>query len=83
MSRHCAMDSYKTEPDQTDRSIMAMFADGFVLREIAAEFGFSHQSVERRIRWLQARRWATADSKMLTAQEREKLLDAERRMFPK
>lgn len=73
-------DRHKFQPDGTDETIIERLSVGCRPHEIARELYMSIQSVERRLLWMQARRWVTADLKLLTKQKRDKLLEMERKL---
>ena len=71
----------KRGPDATDRRIFQMIRARCSQRAIADELGMAKQSVEKRVHWLQAKRWATADGRMLNAEERDELIEFERQLI--
>jgi hypothetical protein len=73
----------KAEPDQRDHEIFTMLNAGKTIREIALHYGFADASIEKRIHWCKAKRWATFDGKLLDAGQRLSLIEVERKIFRK
>lgn len=57
--------------------------DGLKVSEIAKHFGHADSSIEKRIHWCKAKRWATFDGRLLTAEERDRVIERERELFRK
>lgn len=79
---HLAIRS-KHEPDDLDWRILQLLATGKRVGEVARELQLVQQSVTKRIMWMLARRWITDAGRVLTAAERERLLESERMLFPR
>src|SRR5688500_4832419 len=71
----------KDEPNAVDVAICRMLAGGMTVSEIADRMVKAHSSIEKRIHWLQAKRWATYDGRLLTPAERVVLIERERQQF--
>ncbi len=69
-------------PDDTDIRIFILLNQGERFGPIAAQLDMSPASIEKRVHRLQAKRWATADGRLLTFVERQGLLDWERSKYP-
>jgi hypothetical protein len=68
----------KGEPDAIDVDIFKLIAEGHSVRCIADALTMADQSVEKRIHWCQANRWATFDRKLMTPAQRVVVIERER-----
>jgi DNA-binding NarL/FixJ family response regulator len=68
----------KSAPCSVDRSIADMLAKGWTTRRIADFLNMAMQSVHGRIFWLQSKRWMTFDRRLLTAWQRDRLIQWEK-----
>lgn len=71
----------KESPDVVDLEIAFKIADGWDLRRLAAYFCMAYQSVAGRVEWMKAKRWMTCDRRLLSPDERDRLIEIERQIF--
>jgi hypothetical protein len=71
----------KHEPNAVDIAIFRMLDEGYSIVEISDRMLKSHSSIEKRIHWIQAKRWASYDGKLLTPAERVVMIERERQQF--
>jgi DNA-binding NarL/FixJ family response regulator len=68
----------KHEPNAVYVAIFRMLGEGFSIQEISDRMCKAHSSIEKRIHWIQAKRWASYDGKLLTPAERVVMIERER-----
>jgi hypothetical protein len=78
MSVGCLPNTIKEEPNAKDREIASMLDRGVPVPDIARHFGDATQTVTNKIRWMQAKRWMTWDMRLLTAWQRDQLIQREK-----
>jgi hypothetical protein len=68
----------KETPDEKDHVLAALNAKGWTVAMIARHFGDRRQTVNNRMNWLKSRRWMTYDGRMLTAYQRDVMIQREK-----
>jgi hypothetical protein len=68
----------KTAPCPIDRQIADLLSQGWTARRIGDFLCIAMQSVHGRIHWMQSRRWMTYDRRLLTAWQRDQLIQREK-----